>query len=72
MSQFNGPGRYNAAAERARRHAEAAGVVLIVYKGKHGDGFEVHLPPEALGRMPYVLRQVADQIEQQLAAAGPS
>lgn len=67
---LNGPGKYDAEATAAREACEAEGVVLIVHNGKRGHGFEVHLPLEALACLPDVLRDMANQTEAQLRAAG--
>lgn len=67
---LNGPGKYDAETSAARDACEAEGVVLIVHNGKRGHGFEVQLPLEALAALPDVLREMADETEAQLTAAG--
>ena len=65
--QTNGPGKYDPEATVARHSAQAAGVVLIVFDGKHGHGFSAQLPGPLLLRVPAILRDMADQIDRQLA-----
>lgn len=58
-----GPGKYNSMCDKVREDLNAEGVILIVYGGVLGDGFEAQLPAAIAHNMPRVLRQVADQIE---------
>jgi hypothetical protein len=62
---FNGPGRYNAECTAAREACASEGAVLLVYNGRHGQGFEVQGPLEMIAALPRVLRELASQIEQQ-------
>jgi hypothetical protein len=56
---------YDQAAQTARETCEAEGVVLMVFEGSMGNGLSLNLTPEMLLKAPTVLRQIADQIEQQ-------
>lgn len=58
-----GAGKYDEACTQARLLTNAAGVILIVYDGEHGDGFSAQLESTITTCIPAVLRQVADQIE---------
>lgn len=58
-----GLGKYNAEAERARADCGAEGLIIVVFNGKAGHGFEAHLPPEALMGAAAALRDVASQIQ---------
>lgn len=64
--KLNGPGKYDAIATQARTDAKAAGVILIVFGGEHGQGFSAQLTPEILITVPEILRDVARQIERQM------
>lgn len=59
-----GPGKYDEILTTARDAARAEGAILIIYKGKWGDGFSAQLPPEVIGQIPTVLRQIADGLEE--------
>lgn len=67
---MNDPGRYDEACTLARKAAGALGAVLMIFQGKAGDGFEVQLPADLVAELPRVLRDMADDIEKQLAAKG--
>jgi hypothetical protein len=58
-----GPGKYNEATTRAREETGAEGVILIVFKGKHGNGFSCQAPFDIQIRLPAILRDVAEGIE---------
>ena len=58
-----GPGKYDGVCTRAREQAEALGAIIIIFKGKHGNGFSCQLPASAIPAIPDILRQVAKQIE---------
>lgn len=63
----NGPGKYDAACTAARETTHAAGVLLIVIGGNQGNGFSAQLTPDILITVPELLRDMAKQIDQQLA-----
>jgi hypothetical protein len=63
----NGPGKYDAAATVARVATGAEGVALIVFNGHDGNGFSAQLPADLLIVVPAILRDMADQIDRQLA-----
>ena len=60
-----GPGKYDDVCTRAREQAEALGAIVIIFEGKHGNGFSCQLPPSAILVIPDILRQVAKQIEEE-------
>lgn len=59
-----GPGKYDDIATMAREAARADGVILIVFNGIRGQGFEVQAPAFVVELMPGLLRRLADDIEQ--------
>jgi hypothetical protein len=61
-----GPGKYDAECTEIRERLKAEGVVLLVFGGN--PGFSAQLPFHLLGRIPSMLRSMADQIE---ASEGP-
>lgn len=62
-----GPGKYDEYCTKFREELQAEGLVLIVFNGKFGQGFEAQLSPEAYMTLPEVLRSVADQVEHSLS-----
>jgi hypothetical protein len=62
-----GPGRYNEVCTYVRKRVRAKGVILIVFEGNKGQGFEVQAPLDVVMKLPALLRDVANQIE----ASGP-
>lgn len=60
-----GAGRYDHILTEAREAAKATGAILMIYGGEFGDGFEAQMPRELRDRIPSVLRQLADHIEQE-------
>jgi len=62
-----GAGKYDQECTQAREAAGALGVVLIVHRGRLGDGFAVQAPPAFLRQLPAALRFMADSIERDLA-----
>jgi hypothetical protein len=65
---MNGPGKYDDACTAARETTGAAGALLIIFEGEKGHGFSAQLPVEALVQIPTVLREIADQIEEDARA----
>lgn len=68
MDQLNqghglGGGKYEAETADVLEKCEAAGVILLVFEGKHGTGFSVAAPPQVCMNLPRILRSVADSIE---------
>lgn len=59
-----GPGKYDNLTTEIRRLTDANGAVLIILDGRIGSGFSAQVEPEAAERMPAILRQVADQMEE--------
>jgi hypothetical protein len=66
----HGPGRYDDLATLVRERTEADGVVVMVFGGKSGDGFSVQADLETTSALPAILRQLANQIEDDLKS-GP-
>jgi len=62
----NGPGRYDDLCTEIREKAEAEGVILLIFNGKHGQGFCCQLPMPHTLMVPHLLREVADQIEEEM------
>jgi hypothetical protein len=61
-----GPGKYDRACSEARKRTGAHTVVLIVVGGVAGNGFSVQShDPLVQTRLPSVLREIADDIEEQ-------
>lgn len=59
-----GSGKYDDLATYVRVQAAAAGVAVIVFNGRHGEGFSVQATdPQFLNTLPAVLRNMADDIE---------
>jgi hypothetical protein len=58
-----GSGKYDALVLLVMKEAVAKGAIVMVLDGEHGNGFSAALPPDAIARIPTVLRQVANQIE---------
>jgi hypothetical protein len=64
---LKGGGKYDYEAMKQRERLKAAGVILIVIGGKKGDGFSGQATRPILEAMPQVLRDVADQMDLDLA-----
>lgn len=61
----DGPGRYDDIATIARSMTNAEGVILFIWNGNRGQGFEVQFfDPVLLRKVPEILRDMADQIEE--------
>lgn len=66
-----GPGKYDDACTAARESTGAAAVVLIVVNGKKGSGMSVQAEGADLGALlPVLLRNIADQLDEDLKANG--
>lgn len=61
-----GPGKYDAAATTARAATAADGVILIVIGGKHGHGFSIQATADITARLPTILRNLANDVENDL------
>jgi hypothetical protein len=60
----DGPGKYDDACTAARESTQAQGVLLVVLGGNKGNGFSAQfVGADMVGRVPELLRVVADQIE---------
>lgn len=66
-----GPGKYDDACTVFRHATQAAGVMVVVFGGSHGNGFSCQLPPEIVPTIPAILRSVADEIEKSIEQGGP-
>jgi hypothetical protein len=65
----HGPGKYDDLCTQVREHTEAEGVILMVFNGNQGQGFSCQLSPILTHLVPHLLREVADQIEEDMKAA---
>lgn len=65
-----GGGKYEAECTAARESAKAVGAILIILGGRAGAGFEAQVPPGILPVVPAMLRDMADQMTEDLKAAG--
>lgn len=62
---MEGEGKYDQVCTMARLMAKANNIMLLVIDGEHGPGFSAHSDdPQFEQRIPGLLRQVADAIEQ--------
>lgn len=59
-----GPGKYDDLCTLVRKSANAAGAVVIILDGKIGDGFACQGPLILTRALPGILRDVANQIEE--------
>lgn len=57
-----GPGKYDTLCSYVRQEAEAEGAVVIVFGGKHGDGFSVQANAAITLSLPEILEQAAREI----------
>jgi hypothetical protein len=61
---MKGPGKYDELCTQAREAALAGCALLIILDGEHGHGFSAQFSdPSYVGRLPAILREVANQIE---------
>lgn len=68
-----GPGRYDDICTEIRERVHAkGGIVLIVMGGYRGPGFSAQLDLLTTISMPRILREVAQQIEDDLPHLGPA
>ena len=61
-----GPGKDDALATGVREATAAGGVILIVIDGTEGGGFSVQATAAVTLRLPALLRNLADAIEEDL------
>lgn len=61
-----GPGKYDALCTEIREETKAQGVILMVFDGDQGCGFSVQAPFELTLGLPSILRDLAQQIEDDL------
>ena len=64
-----GEGKYDALCTQVRNKTRARGAMIIVVDGNKGSGFSCQLTVEVMKTLPGILRQMADQIEQDKKAA---
>ena len=62
-----GAGKYDELCTQARLGAKAKGAILIVLGGEHGNGFSGQFEAGVCVNLPSILREVAGQIEADLA-----
>jgi hypothetical protein len=65
----HGPGKYDDLCTEVREKTEAEGVILMVFGGNEGQGFSCQLSPILTHMVPHLLREVADQIEEDMRMA---
>ena len=58
-----GPGKYDDLVSEIMERTKADGIILAVFGGEGGDGFEAQLPFPLTERIPDILRAMADEIE---------
>jgi hypothetical protein len=61
-----GPGKYDDVATMARKMSNALGVIVVILGGNKGNGFSlqaIHQNETFLKNVPKILREMADQIE---------
>jgi hypothetical protein len=59
-----GPGKYDDVATIVMKATHAKAVIVVVFDGVFGDGFSAQITGGAkVLEMPFILRQMADQIE---------
>jgi len=63
-----GPGKYDDVATSVRDATVAQGVIVAVFDGHRGSGLSVQANAWTLAQIPHILRQLADQIEQDTVA----
>lgn len=62
----HGPGKYDDLCSEAKAKAQATGAILLIINGSKGYGFEVQAPIDVHLRLPTLLRDMAQQIEDDL------
>jgi hypothetical protein len=62
-----GPGKYDALCTKIREETKAEGAILMVFNGNQGSGFSVQAPFELTVALPAILRDLARQIDDDLA-----
>lgn len=61
------PGKYDAVAKLVRITTGADAVMVAVLGGSNGSGFSFHGPNDDLAKMPQILRDIAAEMEADLA-----
>jgi hypothetical protein len=59
-----GPGKYDDLCTLVRKNANAAAAIVLIIDGKIGNGFACQGHPGILRELPDLLREVANQIEE--------
>lgn len=67
-----GGGKYEKQCLRAKEECEAESLILVVFGGKHGNGFSVAAVPEICIKLPELLRSIADGMEVAMKKAAQS
>ncbi len=60
---FDNPSKYDAECTAARLSSGAEGVVLLVLRGRLGSGFAVQMPEDWVVKVPAMLRDLANMVE---------
>jgi len=58
-----GPGKYDDLCTYVREQAKAEGVIVLVFGGERGNGFEVQATLSITLGLPEILRSMADKID---------
>lgn len=58
-----GPGKYDDLCTYVRLAAKADSAIVMVFRGEHGDGFSVQATGDVVVRLPKILRDTAQMIE---------
>jgi hypothetical protein len=66
-----GPGKYDDEASAVMEATGASGVILIVIGGDRGQGFSCQATLEVTLALPAMLRNIANQIEEDIPNATP-
>lgn len=63
---MTGGGRFNDVAKVLREEFRADGVILVVLGGIRGSAFEAQIPLECASKVIPILRQIADEMEEDI------
>ena len=67
-----GQGKYDHLVTLVRQHAHAHGAVVLIFEGNRGTGFSGQGSIAFYRALPAALREVADQIEAEIARVPPN
>jgi hypothetical protein len=66
-----GPGKYDDLCTQIRQQAQAEGAIVIIFKGRYGNGFSAQADLTTTLKLPAILRDVAAQIENSYLESWP-